>query len=235
MKALDLFSGIGGFSLGMELCGIETVQFCEISLYCQRILRKHWPGIPIHEDIRSLNYDGEIDIITGGFPCQDISLANSGKMAGIAGKKSGLWSEFYKQIQRHNPAFIVIENSPVLRSKGLDSILSSLAQIGYDAEWHCIPATAVDAPHSRDRLWVIAYPSGYGDRLPEGQILTRRHFIKYASAWQAEPRICRVVDGLPNQSHQLGALGNAVLPQIVYVICSAILESISIHKKELTK
>lgn len=225
-KVLDLFSGIGGFSLGLERTGgFETVAFCEIDPFCQKVLRKHWPEVPIYNDIRSLDYDGPVDVITGGFPCQDISLANSGSMSGIDGKKSGLWSEFYKQIQRHNPSFVIIENSPVLRSKGLGRILYELSEVGYDAEWHCIPATAVDAPHSRDRIWIISYPFSLGNRLQERQILTRRHFIEYVFEREAEPSICRVADGLSNQTHRLRSLGNAVVPQIPEIIGHAILET----------
>lgn len=225
MRALDLFSGIGGFSLGFAAAGIKVVAHAEVEHYPRKILQKHWPEIENHGDVRSIEFDGTVDIVCGGFPCQDISLANSGSMVGLEGKRSGLWSEFFNQIQRHNPSFCVIENSPVLRSKGLDRILCELSSIGYDAEWHCIPATAVDAPHSRDRLWVIAYPTGLGNRLPEGQVLTGRHFIEYTPWREAEPAVGRVADGVPDQSHRLRALGNAVVPQIAYVIAKALIEA----------
>lgn len=228
MRVLDLFSGIGGFSLGLEAAGgFEIAAHCEKAEYPQSILHKHWPQITISRDILDLRLSENetIDVICGGFPCQDISLANSGSMVGIGGTKSGLWAEFFKQIQRHNPTFVIIENSPVLRTKGLDRILSELSQIGYDAEWHCVPATAVDAPHSRDRLWVIAYPVGLGDRLPEGQVLTRRHFIEHVSERPSEPAICRVADGLPDQSHRLASLGNAVVPEIPKIIGRALIDA----------
>lgn len=225
MKALDLFSGIGGFSIGFEAAGIEVVQHVEISAFPAKILRQIWPDVSVHPDVKDLEFHGAVDVICGGFPCQDISLANSGSMSGLEGERSGLWSEFFKKIQRHRPTFAVIENSPVLRTKGLDRILRELSEIGYDAEWHCIPATAVDAPHSRDRLWVIAYPAGLGDRLPEGQILTRRHFVEYVSPWPTEPEICRVADGVPDQSHRLRALGNAVVPEIPKIIGIALQEA----------
>ena len=222
MRALDLFSGGGGFSDGFKRAGIEVIAHSEIAEYPSRVLHHRWPETPNLGDVISAEYDGSVDIVCGGFPCQDISLANSGSMVGIAGKKSGLWSEFYQQIRRHNPTFAIIENSPVLRTKGLDRILSELSEIGYDAEWHCIPATAVDAPHSRDRLWVISYPAGLGDRLPEGQVLTRRHFVKHVPEWPTEPRICRVADGVPDQKHRLALLGNAVVPTIPFIIAKAL-------------
>ncbi len=225
-RSLDLFSGIGGFALGLEATGaFRTVGFSEVEPFCCKVLARRWPDVPNFGDVRELKFDGDVDIITGGFPCQDISLANSGSMPGIYGEKSGLWFEFYAQIERHRPSWAVIENSSVLRSRGLDRMLDGLSKIGYDAEWHCIPATAVDAPHSRDRLYVIAYPAGLGDRLPEGQVLTGRHFLKHFPGRQAEPAICRVADGLPRQSHRLKSLGNAVVPQIANVIGEAICEA----------
>ena len=228
LRVLDLFSGIGGFSLGLERTGgFETVAFCEIEDFPRRVLEKHWPGVPIFEDVRNLKESdvGAVDVIFGGFPCQDISLANAGANCGLEGARSGLWSEFFRKIEEHRPAYAIIENSPVLRSKGLDQILHQLSTIRYDAEWHCIPATAVDAPHSRDRVWIIAYPSGLGNRVSEGQVLSRRHFVKYAPMWSPEPPVRRVADGVRSQSHRLKALGNAVVPQIPEMIGHAILEA----------
>jgi len=227
LRVLDLFSGIGGLSIGLENAGMKTIMFCEKDERCRKVLQKHWRDVPVHGDIETLGVDDgkEIDVICGGFPCQDISLANSGSMRGLDGEKSGLWGEFYKQICKHSPTFVIIENSPVLRSKGLDRILNELSQVGYDAEWHCVPATAVDAPHSRDRVWVIAYPAGFGDRLQERQVLTRRHFIEHMSAWSPEPSVCRVANGIPNQSHRLRQLGNGLVPKIAEIIGHAIIDA----------
>jgi DNA (cytosine-5)-methyltransferase 1 len=165
MKLLDLFSGIGGFSLGLERAGFETVAFCEFDTKAQLVLKKHWPDVPIYDDVRTLTAerlraDGvdHIDAICGGFPCQDISLA--GKGAGLSGERSGLWFEYHRLIEEIRPSWVIIENVAALRSRGLDDVLRSLAEIGYDAEWHCIPASAVGAPHRRDRVWIVAYPCG---------------------------------------------------------------------------
>jgi DNA (cytosine-5)-methyltransferase 1 len=163
-RLLDLFSGIGGFSLGLERSGgFKTVAFCEIEEYPRRVLAKHWPEVPIYEDVRTLTAarlaaDGiEVDAICGGFPCQDISLA--GKGAGLSGERSGLWREYARLIGEIRPRYVIVENVSALLSRGLGDVLSDLATVGYDAEWHCIPASAIDAPHRRDRFWAVAYPN----------------------------------------------------------------------------
>ena len=161
MRHLDLFSGIGGFALGLQWAGsFDTIGFCEVDKVAQKVLKKHWPNVPIYDDVKTLKGSdvGTVDIITGGFPCQDISVA--GKGAGLAGERSGLWFEYHRIIKETRPKWVIAENVSALRSRGLDQVLRSLAEIGYDAEWHCIPASAVGAPHRRDRIWIVAYPSG---------------------------------------------------------------------------
>ena len=168
MQVLDLFSGIGGFSLGLERAGMKTVAFCEIDKKARQVLRKHWPDVPIFEDVTKLT--GEVlrergisvDVICGGFPCQDISVA--GKGAGIEGERSGLWSEFARLISELRPQYAIVENVSALLNRGLDRVLGDLSEIGYDAEWNCIPASAVGAPHRRDRIWIVAYPCDEGIR-----------------------------------------------------------------------
>ena len=157
MNVLDLFSGIGGFSLGLERVGMKTVSIFVRSIRnAKRYCKKHWPDVPIFNDVSNLT--GEeigkriketIDVIVGGFPCQDISLAGNGE--GLEGKRSGLWSEFHRLIKEIKPKYAIIENVSALRSRGLDQVLRSLSEIGYDAEWNCIPASAFGAPHRRDR------------------------------------------------------------------------------------
>jgi DNA (cytosine-5)-methyltransferase 1 len=166
MNVLDLFSGIGGFSLGLERAGMRTVAFCEIEPFARAVLAKHWPDVPCYEDVRALSAgrlgaDGiSVDVICGGFPCQDISRA--GKGAGITGARSGLWAEYARLIRELRPRYVVVENVSALLSRGLDRVLGDLAAIGYDAEWHCIRAADVGAPHLRDRVWIVAYPQ-YSD------------------------------------------------------------------------
>ena len=161
LRTLDLFSGIGGFSLGLERTGgFRTVAFCEIDPFCQRVLAKHWPGVPVHDDVRQLTRErvGTAEVICGGFPCQDISAA--GSRVGIGGERSGLWSEYARLIGELRPRWVIVENVDDLAIRGLGRVLGDLAALGYDAEWHCIPAAAVGADHWRDRLWIIAYPNG---------------------------------------------------------------------------
>ena len=162
MRVLDLFSGIGGFSLGLERAGMTTVAFCEIDPYCRAVLRKHWPDVPCYDDVRLLTAqrlaaDGiSVDVICGGFPCQDISCAGAG--AGIEGERSGLWREYSRLIGELRPRYVIVENVAALLGRGLGVVLGDLAALGFDAEWHCIPASAVGAPHRRDRVWIVAYP-----------------------------------------------------------------------------
>ena len=168
-SVLDLFAGIGGFSLGLERTGgFDTVAFCEICPKARKVLSKHWPNVKQYTDIRELTGDQlkkdgiEIDVITGGFPCQDISCA--GKAKGILAERSGLWAEMFRLIRDVRPTWAIIENVSALRSKGLTLVLQNLCEIGYCAEWHCIPASAVGAPHQRDRIWIIANPNNSRDR-----------------------------------------------------------------------
>jgi DNA (cytosine-5)-methyltransferase 1 len=158
---IDTFSGIGGFSLaGRWLGGIETVQFVEREPYCQRILAKHFPGVPIHDDICTFRpQPGSADIVCGGFPCQDISTA--GRQAGIkVGTRSGLFYELMRVVRLVGPRFVVLENVSAIVNGGLDIVLGELAEAGFNAEWACIPASAVGACHRRDRWWLVAYRPG---------------------------------------------------------------------------
>jgi DNA (cytosine-5)-methyltransferase 1 len=173
LRVLDLFSGIGGFSLGLERTGgFETVAFCEIEDFPRRVIAKHWPDVPCYRDVRELTAerltaDGiAVDVITGGFPCQDISIA--GKGAGLAGARSGLWGEIVRLLGELRPKVAIMENSSELLDRGFGQVLADLAALGYDAEWHCIPASYVGSPHIRDRIWIIAHRStggrGHGRR-----------------------------------------------------------------------
>lgn len=165
MNVLDLFSGIGGFSLGLERTGgFKTVAFCEIEPFAQQVLSKHWPEVSLFPDVTELssNHIGEsVDVICGGFPCQDISVA--GKKKGLIDEhgnttRSGLWFEFKRLIQEIGPKYVIIENVANLRSSGLATVIKDLWEIGYVGEWHIISARSVGACHLRERVWIIAYP-----------------------------------------------------------------------------
>jgi DNA (cytosine-5)-methyltransferase 1 len=241
MKVLDLFSGIGGFSLGLERAGMKTVAFCEFDQACHKVLQKHWPKTPIYNDVRTLNgtnLQGTIDVICGGFPCQDISLV--GKGGGLHGKRSGLWWEFHRLIKEIKPSYVIAENVTALRSRGLDEVLRSLVEIGYDAEWHCISASAIGAPHRRDRVWIIGYPNN------QSGLETTQTIMPNRESWQTWKNNCGgywgslsrtrrpipqsisigVDNGISNRVDRHKQLGNAVVPQISELIGRAIMERV---------
>jgi DNA (cytosine-5)-methyltransferase 1 len=238
LRVLDLFSGIGGFSLGLERTGgFETVAFCEIDPFRRRVLAKHWPGVPCFEDIRSLGAEqiarlGAVDAICGGFPCQDVS--GIGQRRGLAGARSGLWREFARLVRQVRPAYVLVENVEGLRSRGLDDVLGDLAALGYDAEWDCVPAAYVGAPHPRDRIWIVAHRQeiGWGEAVldvegpqapPAGQ--PPRNGPAHGRQWQPEPALGRVVHGLPDRVERVAALGDAIVPAMAEVIGRRVLAS----------
>jgi DNA (cytosine-5)-methyltransferase 1 len=233
MNVLDLFSGIGAFSLGLERAGMRTVAFCEIAPYCRAVLRKHWPDVPAYEDIRALSADRlkadgiSVDVICGGFPCQDLSLAGRG--AGLAGERSGLWFEYLRLIGELRPRYVIVENVKALLTRGFDTVLGGLASIGYDAEWDCIPASYVGAPHDRDRIWIVAYPER-GEWRPEsyrgalGRMGRPQQSFPWDRTWQDALRdLRRVDDGSAYRVHRVDTIRNSVIPQIPEAIGRAIM------------
>ncbi len=226
LTVLDIFSGIGGFSLGLERTGgFKTVAFCEIEPYCRAVLRKHWSDVPIFEDVTRLRGKdvGQVDVICGGFPCTDI--AAPGRRAGLEGKQSGLWADFARLIRKIRPQYVIVENSPSLLVRGMGRVLGDLADVGMDAEWHGLPAAAFGAPHYRARQWILAYARNLTTRPSLSAVFTRRRLPWLCSQWHTEPGICRVDDGISNGLVRNAILGNAVVPQIVEVIGQAILEA----------
>jgi len=157
MKVIDLFSGIGGFSLGLERAGMETVAFCEIEPYCQALLKKRWPNVPIFDDVKDFDYDGTAELICGGYPCQPFSVA--GKQKGEDDDRH-LWPEMFNIIRSYNPRWVIGENVAGHVRMGLDDVLSNLEGEGYTTRAFIIPACAVQAVHRRDRVWIIAHASG---------------------------------------------------------------------------
>ena len=237
VRVLDLFSGIGGFSLGLERAGFETVAFVENNEACHRVLKKHWSEVPIYKDVKDVRFEqGFADVICGGFPCQDISLAGKGE--GLDGERSGLWFEFHRLIKEIKPKYIIAENVAALRTRGLDKVLWSLNEVGYDAEWHCLPASAFGAPHYRDRVWIIGYPNNqpklqanslldtFGIKRDSWQSFGRGYWGQIPRAYRSIPESISIgVDnGIPYRVDRMKQLGNAVIPQIPEMIGRAILE-----------
>lgn len=234
LRVLDLFSGIGGFSLGLERAGMKAVAFCEIEPFPRKVLAKHWPNVPIYDDVRTLTAerlaaDGiAVDVIRGGFPCQDISFVGAG--AGLAGERSGLWREYARLIGEIRPQYVIVENVAALLSRGLGDVLSDMAALGYDAEWHCIRAARVGLPQARDRVWIIAYADSqrFQRRLQNGQIFGIEALSVY-KIWDEVPSrfVTHCNDGIPREvvrsAEASKALGNAVVPQIPELIGRAIL------------
>jgi DNA (cytosine-5)-methyltransferase 1 len=247
LNVLDLFSGVGGFSLGLERTGqFRTTQFVEADPACRRVLQKHWPDVPIHDDVNTYDPGNQpFDVICGGFPCTDISFA--GKGAGLEGDRSGLWYQYLRIIGQALPQWVLIENVAALRQRGLPKVLHGLAEIGYHARWDCIPASAVGAAHSRDRIWIIANPSrkrveglwSEGFKVPQP---LDQAFLPDGNGqrqWQVEPDLAKSVYGLsrrvdgsmkatlPGRSNswmdEVKQMGNAVVPAIPHAIGAEIL------------
>jgi DNA (cytosine-5)-methyltransferase 1 len=263
MRFGSLFSGIGGMDLGLERAGMQCAWQVEIDDYATKVLAKHWPAVPRFRDVRECGRHNlaSVDLIAGGFPCQDIS--NAGKRAGIDGERSGLWSEFHRIICELRPRFVLVENVAALLGRGMGRVLGDLAASGYDAEWDVLPASAFGAPHIRERVFILAYTAHVGtgrrqqfkessedagyvaDAFSAGLSVASRAGIRVLSkspesfsrcelcrrvtetgrAWEVEPTVGRVANGIPDRVDQIRGLGNAVVPQVAEWIGRRILEA----------
>ncbi len=249
MNELALFAGAGGGILGGHLLGWRTVCAVEWEPYAASILVARQndgvlPPFPIWDDVQTFNgrhWRGIVDVVSGGFPCQDISAA--GKGAGIDGERSGMWREMARIIHEVRPRFVFVENSPMLTSRGLGTVLGDLAAMGFDARWGVLGAADVGAPHQRDRIWIVAESklkrlegqrsqpgqekisefrngSALGDpsirryELQEKQIRAGRDGTKYASWWETEPNVGRVANGMAARVDRLKAIGNGQVPLV---------------------
>ncbi len=235
MRHLSVFSGIGGDSLGLKWAGMETVAFCENDKKCQLVLKKHWPGVPIFDDIRELNAEKikrlyPIDIVSGGFPCQGHSLA--GKRKGKADDRY-LWPEYFRLIQEIGFSWVIVENvTGIISDLVLDQVLSDLESEAYTCQTLIIPACGIGARHIRNRVWILAHADK--ERLPKfqrqkkkfkGTGLNRRNLPHNWRKWNPfNSFIRRGNDGVPGRVDRLKQLGNAVVPQIVEIIGRAIME-----------
>jgi DNA (cytosine-5)-methyltransferase 1 len=251
LNGLDLFSGIGGFAIGLKNY-VRTVGYCENERYCQAVLLSRMQDktidmAPIWDDVTTLHSEhlGEIpiDIIIGGFPCQNISCAGRGE--GLAGAKSGLFREIVRLAQEFGAPYLFLENVPAIRTRGLDEVAEELAESGYHTRWLCVSASSLGAPHKRKRWFCLAIRrTSVADAVCEGGLekrgvsvppalrcedvareashtrvgthekeLSEAHERGRTTFWDVEPSVGRVANGIPNKSHRLHALGNAVVPQ----------------------
>jgi hypothetical protein len=165
----SLFAGIGGFDLAARWMGWETVWFSEVDEYAAARLAEHFPGVPNHGDITQIDFAAvePIDMLCGGFPCQDVSQA--GPRVGIEGARSGLWTHYARAIRDLRPRYAVVENTPGLLHRGMGRVLGDLAELGYAAEWAVLSAGELGAPHLRERVWIVAYPEHQPDAPERGQ------------------------------------------------------------------
>lgn len=248
MRVLDLFSGIGGFSLGLERAGMRTVAFCEVNEYCRSVLRKHWPAVPCYDDVRTLTADRlradgiSVDAICGGFPCQDVSAV--GARIGIDGDRSGLWREYFRLICDLRPRVVVVENVTGLLDRGMGRVLGGLASIGYDAEWSVLSCCRLGATHARERVLLVAYPNQQREEASRakgdghGEASRPRPFRPeyvhqatitvgraYRAALAGQSELVGVADGIPHRVQRNGALGNSVSPPVIETVGRAIMKA----------
>lgn len=230
MNELALFAGAGGGILGGHLLGWRTVCAVEWADYPRRVLLARQrdgilPRFPIWDDVQTFDgkpWRGRVDVVSGGFPCQDISSA--GKGAGITGERSGMWAHMARIIGEVEPEWVLVENSPLLTSRGLDTVLRDLAKMGYDAEWGVLGAVDAGAPHKRDRIWIVAHSTLHrnhgdpgkisgADELKKEKRQKKRDGVSFdANWWSLDPGVGRVADGMADSVDRRKAIGNGQVP-----------------------
>jgi DNA (cytosine-5)-methyltransferase 1 len=247
MRALSLFSGIGGIDLACEWAGIETIAFCECEPFPQKVLKKHWPNIPIYDDVCTLTKErldadgiGTIGIISAGYPCQPYSVA--GEREGQDDDRA-LWPEVKRLLEEIRPRWFVGENVAGHVTLGLDGVLADLDNIGYTVQPVIIPAAAVGAIHRRDRVFILAHTNGehverdIQKKIQRQQGLPSIHDTGSVEDWsrrsnEFEPKLCRSLTRFPRGMDRLRSLGNAVVPQQIYPILAAIKQIDDMIKEE---
>ena len=235
----SLFSGIEGFGLGAAMAGIKTIWSCEFETFQASIIKKNFGDEhEINRDIRNYKKPQFVDIISGGFPCQDISVA--GKGVGITGERSGLWSEMYRICGEIRPRYIIIENSPMLLVRGFEQVLCDLSKIGYNAEWQCLSGTDFGIQQGRERLYCIAYAHEINSKRGCSESVFRKPYLPWESAriypgWRTrqslpESRFAGKSNDIPNRVDRTESVGNAVQPVIAYYL----FECIRLHDASLS-
>lgn len=219
----SLFAGVGGFDIGLEAAGMQCKWQIEIDPFAVAVLEKNWPHVERWRDIKDFNPSKKVavDVICGGFPCQDISVAGNGD--GLDGKRSGLWSEYFRIVSKLRPKYIIVENVAALLRRGVDRVLGDLASIGYGAEWQTVLASDFGLPHRRERIFIVAYPDKVVRSKRKGMgVVTNGEASVFRSSGreretvrvQAPDRFVGVDDGLSRESysHRACGVGNAVIP-----------------------
>ena len=243
LRELHLFAGAGGGILGGMLLGHTTVCAVEIEPYCRKVLLQRQrdgilPKFPIWDDVRTFDgkpWRGKVDVVCGGFPCQDISAA--GKGAGITGERSGLWGEMARLIGEIRPRFVFVENSPMLTLRGLGTVLGSLSEMGYDAEWGVVGAHHAGAPHKRDRVWILSYPNEKLGGREGGRLPCTNQTNEYLQP--NKKGICKTVeevkslfwrgsDGVAHRMDRLKAIGNGQVPAVAALAWETLTEQMEL-------
>lgn len=261
ITTLSLFSGIGGIDLGLINTGkFKIVAHSEIDEYSSQVLKKNFPDTPNIGDITKVNFSdfieehGNVDVIAGGFPCQSVSIGNKNYTSvGQAVDKSGLWREFARAIKELKPNYVIIENVKGLTRRGLDTVLTDLADLGYDAVWSCVPAAGIGARHIRWRLFILAYSNSerFQEQWRNSPAYTQQPTLErggailhalgisiadraaaYSDLWKAEPSVGRMADGISKRVDRLRCLGNAVVPQVAEAIGMALATHENLQVKE---
>jgi DNA (cytosine-5)-methyltransferase 1 len=242
MKHGSFFTGIGGFDLAAQWMDWENIFHCEVDEYKRAVLKKNFPGVTSYDDIKNFDgtkYKNKIDILSGGFPCQDISLANTSKkgVRGITGQRSGLWMEYARVIREIEPGIIVFENSPALLFRGFEHVLCDLSKIGYNVEWRCFTAEEFGYPHKRERLYGVAYSvcGRWNDIIENGGCLQKVYsklsprkspilFPLKRFNGQSSYEDVRMDDGFSKELDKkiIHGFGNAIVPEIAYQIFKTI-------------
>ena len=238
---LDLFSGIGGFALAARWNGYRTLGFCDNEPYAQAVLKKHWPDVPCHKDIREVRgelYAG-VTLLTGGFPCQPFSVAMQSQRKGKEDVRY-LWPEMLRVIQEARPTWIIGENVVGIVNMALDQVCTDLEGEGYEVEPIIIPACSVGANHKRDRVWIVANSGGIkmeeckleasGNRtqsLGHNRECGSEDGVSWGGgkerdAFRDDPRVLRMANGIPNRVDRIKGLGNAIVPQVASEIIRCI-------------
>lgn len=249
LRVLGLFSGFGGFEIGLKRAGFDIAAMCEIDPTCRALLAHHFPGVPLYDDVRTLTAgrlaaDGVVvDLICGGFPCQDVSIANV-QGQGLDGERSGLWSEYARLIGEIRPAVAIVENVAELLARGMGRVLGALADLGYDAEWRVLRGLDVGLPFIGERVWIVATPSGAGrqrrfeylrslgiEATPSAE--RRDQAVRARRELEADLNSLREDDGLSvtMERRRLHGLGNAVTPEIPYRIGRAVIAAHELRLK----